>query len=242
MAGRRPSGNDAETEYDQLVSNAWSLILGKSVAPPPLSTSELREQLRAHLVEMDAVQLPAIDALKAMDALLQWELKQKVLVESSELKRIESNTRLALWKGDVTTLIIGGIVNAANQKGLGCFQPDHRCIDNVIHCAAGPALRAACFNELQQDLWKGALPTGEAMVTAGYNLPSQHVLHVPGPMCHLGVEQPEMLSRCYRNVLQACKLHSIRSVAFCCISTGLFGYPADRAADVAVASVLRWRH
>lgn len=239
-AGPRPSGNDAEPDYDQCVGNAWSLFLGKGVAAPPLGTPELREQLRAHVVEMDSAQVPAIDALKAMDALLQLELKQKEVVQSSDLKRLKSDTRLAVWKGDITILSIGGIVNAANEKGVGCFQPEHRCIDNVIHCAAGPALRVACFKELQQDLWKGSLPTGEVMVTAGYNLPSEYVLHVPGPVCHFGVEQPEMLARCYRNVLQACKVHSVRSVAFCCISTGIFGYPAASAADVAVATVQQW--
>lgn len=110
----------------------------------------------------------------------------------------------------------------------------------MIHCAAGPALRAACLSELQGDPWNGELPTGEVMVTEGFNLPSVYVLHVPGPVCHYGAEQPEMLTRCYQNVLEKCKLHSIRSVAFCCISTGLFGYPADKAAQTAVAAVRQW--
>lgn len=234
------SAEDAESEHSQLVRTAWSLILGKSAEPPPMSLLKLREQLRVHLVEEDAEGLPRDEALRAMDGLLQWELKQKTITNSRDLARTGLDHRMALWQGDITTLHVGAIVNAANTKGLGCFKPDHRCIDNIIHCAAGPALRVACFNELQQERWKGRLPTGDAMVTAAFNLPCDCVIHVPGPQCPDGVEQPEMLARCYNNVLEACRMHSIRSVAFCCISTGLFGYPAKSAAKVAVSTVRQW--
>jgi len=237
-AGAAPP--ETVSEHDQLVRTAWSLVLGKAAEPPPLSIRQLREQLRVHLVQEDAELLPRDDALSAMDALLQWELRQKVLVDTRDLARTKFDARMALWQGDIATLQVGAIVNAANEKGLGCFQPDHRCIDNIIHCAAGPGLRAACHHELQHERFKGKLPTGEAMVTAGFNLPSNFVIHVPGPQCHDGVEQPEMLARCYCNVLEACKAHAIRSVAFCCISTGLFGYPAEGAAKVAISSVRQW--
>merc|ERR1712039_570392 len=98
------------------------------------------------------------------------------------------------------------------------------------------ALRVACAEELQGAGFQDRLPTGRAMVTAAFNLPSGHVIHTPGPVG----EHPEVLAQCYRSVLSCCKERGIRTVAFCCISTGLFGYPADRAADVAVATVRRW--
>eukprot|EP00928_Gymnodinium_smaydae_P000127 TRINITY_DN10047_c0_g2_i1.p1 TRINITY_DN10047_c0_g2~~TRINITY_DN10047_c0_g2_i1.p1 ORF type:complete len:684 (+),score=69.82 TRINITY_DN10047_c0_g2_i1:73-2052(+) len=228
------------SQGEQLVENAWSLVIGKSHTPRPLTSDELREQLRVHLVETQADQLPKGFALKSMDDLLQHELKQKIITQSCVLERTKVDKRLALWQGDITTLKIDGIVNAANQGGRGCFKPDHRCIDNVIHCAAGPALRVACDTELKREPFNGELPTSEVLVTPAYNLPCDHVLHVPGPYCPYGVEQPEKLARCYQNVLDACVKNSIRSVAFCCISTGLFGYPSASAANVAVSTVREW--
>merc|ERR1712232_1188017 len=103
--------------------------------------------------------------------------------------------------------------------GLGCFQPNHRCIDNIIHCAAGPGLRGSCALELQKNGRKGKLNTGTAMVTPAFNLPSDYVIHVPGPVG----EKPDVLSQAYEAVLNACRAARIRTVAFCCISTGLFG-------------------
>lgn len=215
-------------------------MLGRSEAAPPLSTQDLREQLRSHLVETDAEALPIGAALSAVDALLCFELEQKTVTDAQNLERLKSNPRMALWQGDITTLRIGAIVNAANEKGLGCFQPDHRCIDNVIHCAAGPRLRQACALGLKEGPFQGKLPTGEVLLTPAFSLPCDYVAHVPGPQIFFGVEQPEMLTQCYRNVLEACKSLSVSSVAFCCISTGLFGYPAASAAKVALSAVRTW--
>jgi len=229
-----------ELQHNKLVREAWSLVLGRSEAAPPLSTQDLREQLRSHLVETDAEALPIGAALSAVDALLRFELEQKTVTDAQNLERLKSNPRIALWQGDITTLRIGAIVNAANEKGLGCFQPDHRCIDNVIHCAAGPRLRQACALGLKEGPLKGKLPTGEVLLTPAFSLPCDYVAHVPGPQIFFGVEQPEMLTQCYRNVLEACKSLSVSSVAFCCISTGLFGYPAASAAKVALSAVRTW--
>mmetsp|Transcript_18852 Transcript_18852/g.42226 ORF Transcript_18852/g.42226 Transcript_18852/m.42226 type:complete len:294 (-) Transcript_18852:116-997(-) len=199
-----------------------------------------REILQRTLIQLSVDELPRGEALAAIDALLQWELGQKLCVEASQLQRCRSDSRLAVWRGDITTLSIDAIVNAANEAGLGCFQPTHRCIDNVIHCAAGPQLRRACHEELLRlnasRAGNNILPTGQAMVTSAYNLPSKFIVHTPGPIG----EKPELLSQCYRSVLDCCRRDGIRSVAFCCISTGFFGYPAEKAAKVALQVVRAW--
>jgi len=230
-----PSGEDGD-EHEQLIKNAWSAVFkSDKFEPPPLQGARMREKLRCHFVEASVAELPEGDVLAAVDALLQWELRRKSLVDSTAFDRCTADNRVALWRGDITTLQIGAIVNAANERGLGCFQPSHRCIDNVIHCAAGPALRAACFEQLSTG-FGGTLPTGHAMVTPGFNLPADYVIHTPGPVG----EHPAKLAQCYKSVLECCKTCGIRSVAFCCISTGLFGYPAGPAAEVAVGTVRAW--
>jgi O-acetyl-ADP-ribose deacetylase (regulator of RNase III) len=197
---------------------------------------QVREFLRQELISTELEDLPTGEALEAVNALLQWEVTRKEIVDARVLPRVAKDPRFAIWRGDITTLRIGAIVNAANERGLGCFQPMHRCVDNVIHCAAGPGLREACAEGLKAPKYDGKLRTSSAMVTAGFNLPADHVIHTTGPVG----EKPEELAGCYRSVLDCCKAKRIRSVAFCCISTGLFGYPADRAADVAIKTVQGW--
>mmetsp|Transcript_48069 Transcript_48069/g.88563 ORF Transcript_48069/g.88563 Transcript_48069/m.88563 type:complete len:302 (+) Transcript_48069:52-957(+) len=199
-----------------------------------------REILQRTLIQLSVDELPDGEALAAIDALLQWELGQKSCTLASQLPRCQLDSRLVLWRGDITTLVIDAIVNAANEAGLGCFQPEHRCIDNVIHCAAGPELRRGCHEELLRlnvsKAGQNVLPTGQAMVTRAYNLPSKFIVHTPGPIG----EKPSLLAQCYKSVLDSCRRENIRSVAFCCISTGLFGYPADKAAQVALQTVRSW--
>lgn len=151
------------------------------------------------------------------------------------LPPVQGHPKLSLWQGDITTLEVDAIVNAANAVGLGCFQPSHRCIDNVIHCASGPRLRAAC-HQLLPDASGHRVPTGQARITPGFNLPAKFVLHTTGPVG----EKPMELSSCYKQCLELAGKQGLSSVAFCCISTGVFGYPADRAAQVAVSTVCRW--
>eukprot|EP00411_Alexandrium_monilatum_P096903 CAMPEP_0175763072 /NCGR_PEP_ID=MMETSP0097-20121207/67548_1 /TAXON_ID=311494 /ORGANISM="Alexandrium monilatum, Strain CCMP3105" /LENGTH=260 /DNA_ID=CAMNT_0017072789 /DNA_START=66 /DNA_END=846 /DNA_ORIENTATION=+ len=113
-------------------------------------------------------ELPCGEALEAVEALLRFEHRFKDIVDWQTLPRILSDARLALWKGDVASLRIGAVVNAANEQGLGCFQPHHRCIDNIIHCGAGPALRRACAEEMERCGLGQRLPTGEAICTPGF--------------------------------------------------------------------------
>ena len=147
-----------------------------------------------------------------------------------------------LWQGDISTLAIDGIVNAANKRMLGCFQPFHNCIDNVINTAAGPRLREDCHRIMQM---QGHLEgTGWAKVTRAYNLPSKFVLHTVGPIVDRGqavtAHHRKMLAEAYRAVLKLSAEINIKSLAFCCISTGVFGFPKEPAAQIALDTVAGW--
>lgn len=151
--------------------------------------------------------------------------------------------KISMWQGDITRLGIDAIVNAANSQMLGCFVPCHRCIDNAIHSAAGIELREECNRQMNQRKIKyGARyeePTGKAMLTMGYNLPAKYVIHTVGPIVgyQLTDQLRQDLQNCYESVLMCAEKHQIRSVAFCCISTGEFHFPNDEAAEIAVRVV-----
>ena len=154
-------------------------------------------------------------------------------------------THLALYRGDITKLTgVDAIVNAANEQGLGCFQPTHKCIDNVIHRAAGPRLRQACRQAMGARFGQPLAAGTPPIVTPGYHLPARFVVHVTGPAVdeQRGVTEQDRqhLFQAYQNTLDACVEHGIHSVAFNCISTGLFGYPQREAAQVAVKAVTQW--
>jgi O-acetyl-ADP-ribose deacetylase (regulator of RNase III) len=155
-----------------------------------------------------------------------------------------AGNQCALWRGDITTLRVDAIVNAANAKMLGCFQPFHTCIDNAIHSAAGPRLREDCHAIMQrQGCPEG---TGWAKLTRAYNLPARYILHTVGPIVVKGEnrvlpEHEQQLSDCYHSCLELAKrVSAIRSIAFCCISTGVFGFPQGLAARIALQTVEGW--
>ena len=151
---------------------------------------------------------------------------------------------IQVYRGDITKLDgVDAIVNAANDRGLGCFIPAHRCIDNVIHRAAGPRLREECtqlMNARGSPLTAGSTP----LLSNGYHLPSPYVLHVTGPQMARGTqpsrEAQRQLSSCYSGCLDLAAQNGLRSVAFNCISTGLFGYPQREAAERAMHTVKDW--
>jgi len=157
-------------------------------------------------------------------------------------------TNIHLWRGDITTLTnITAITNAANSQGLGCFQPTHRCIDNIIHSEAGPRLREECF-WLMQERAKDLGP-GDVLVTGGHALYASSVIHTVGPQLKRGAMptnvQRAQLEKCYENILEAVEDLPVgedgrKSVAMCCISTGLFAFPAEQAAEIAVSTVMSW--
>ena len=145
-------------------------------------------------------------------------------------------SQICLWQGDITTLKIDAIVNAANSQGLGCFIPCHKCIDNAIHSASGVQLRLKC-NEIMQKI--EVLQTGKAFITKGYNLPSKYVIHTVGPIIYENVTEKEILElkNCYINSLELAKENNIKTIAFPCISTGEFRFPKDLASKTAIEAI-----
>ena len=175
--------------------------------------------------------------LEVQDALLSAEAEAKGVVDCSSLPVTAADPRLVLWQGDITRLKADAIVNAANSALLGCFVPCHGCIDNAIHSAAGLQLRDEC-NQLMLAQGRPE-PNGRAKLTRGYNLPARYVLHTVGPIVRGRVTQQDRadLASCYRACLELTAEHSLRSVAFCCISTGEFHFPNQEAAEIAVTTV-----
>lgn len=145
-----------------------------------------------------------------------------------------------LWKGDISLLKVDAIVNAANSALLGCFFPLHECIDNVIHSNAGIQLRLECKKII--DGQKAPEKTGLAKITSAYNLPSKYVIHTVGPIINgpLTEDDCRLLSSCYLSCLKLADLHKLKSIAFCCISTGVYNFPNDIAANIAVDTVTEY--
>ena len=177
------------------------------------------------------------DFLAMQDELLAAETAEKGVVDGECLPTTATDPRLVLWQGDITRLKVGAIVNAANSALLGCFYPCHGCIDNAIHSAAGLQLRDEC-NEIMQRQGHPE-PNGRAKLTKGYNLPAKYVMHTVGPIIRGRVtwRDREDLASCYRSCLELAAEHGLKSVAFCCISTGEFHFPNWEAAEIAVQTV-----
>ena len=180
--------------------------------------------------------LPVNDAfLDVQNAYLQEEIRRKGITKLTELQPIRKG--LYLWQGDITTLECDAIVNAANSQMLGCFCPNHGCIDNAIHTYAGVQLRLACADLMKQQGHEEE--TGTAKITPAYNLPCQYVIHTVGPIVRgwLTKKDEKMLASCYRSCLELAEQNELKSIAFCCISTGEFHFPNDKAAEIAIQTV-----
>lgn len=184
--------------------------------------------------------VPASDEfLKVQDAYLQERLEDRGVTKLEDLTPVQPG--LYLWQGDITTLAVDAIVNAANSQMLGCFVPCHGCIDNAIHTYAGVQLRLECA-KLMTAQGKEE-PTGKAKITKAYNLPCRYVLHTVGPIIYGAVTKTdqELLTGCYRSRLDLATAHGLRSVAFCCISTGEFHFPGKLAAEISIQTVKTWQ-
>ncbi len=186
--------------------------------------------------------------LKVQDDYLQERLKFVEITLSKSLPtigQIYSNSKLkykdkmVLWKGNITQLKIDCIVNAANSRGLGCFQPMHNCIDNQIQTYSGVQMRLECFEYMKNANYDLGLPTGEAFITKGYNLPCKYVIHTVGPVISFNVseEEKELLKNCYKNSMKIATEKGLKSIAFPCISTGIFRFPRRLAVECAVSAV-----
>ncbi|MBG9982800.1 protein-ADP-ribose hydrolase [Aerococcaceae bacterium DSM 111020] len=173
--------------------------------------------------------------LEMEHAYLQTALQQKEVTSLEDLTPVEP--QIYLWQGDITQLAVDAITNAANSEFLGCFIPNHHCIDNEIQTAAGVQVRLDCYQIRQKQGRKE--PVGKAKLTAAYNLPANYIIHTVGPIAN-GKASPikaHMLAECYRSVLALADKKGLNSVALCCISTGEFGYPQEPAAEIAVQTV-----
>lgn len=177
--------------------------------------------------------------LNEQDAYLQEEIRAKGITKTADLEPLQQD--LYLWQGDITTLACDAIVNAANSQMLGCFSPCHGCIDNAIHTFSGVQLRAACYAVMRRQGHEE--PTGQAKITPGYNLPSKYVIHTVGPIVSgkLTEEHCELLKSCYHSCLKVAEENGCESIAFCCISTGVFGFPQKEAAQIAVSTVKEYK-
>ncbi|MFE7077821.1 protein-ADP-ribose hydrolase [Streptomyces sp. NPDC057620] len=216
-----------------------------------LDEATARRLLRAVLTVRPPGPLPA-EVSQVLDALLSSEREAKTVTDPNRLPRIAeelagtatpypSAGRMVLWQGDITALGADAIVNAANSAMLGCFVPQHPCIDNAIHSAAGPRLRDDCHTIMTRQ--GHAEATGTAKITRGYHLPARYVLHTVGPIVD-GPPRPtheRLLTASYRACLDlAAEMGDIRTVAFCGVSTGVFGYPKQPAARTALSTVADW--
>lgn len=175
--------------------------------------------------------------LRIQDEYLAEEVRTKGITDSSTLPVSPNHSRLVLWRGDITTLKIDAIVNAANSALRGCFVPCHSCVDNIIHSISGIQLRLAC-DELMKKQGCDE-PVGRSKMTPAFNLPCRYVLHTVGPIVHgqLTRQHCRQLADCYQSCLELAAKNGLKSIAFCCISTGEFHFPQEKAAEIAVNTV-----
>ena len=218
-----------------------------SVQYKDLETPKDTEGKRRILRSLMNIRMPKAlpdDVLAVQDQYLTDRAEEKGIVRLADIPEIRDG--LSVWQGDITRLAVDVIVNAANSQMLGCFVPMHTCIDNCIHTFAGIQLRLACAEQMTKlrAQYGGDYeqPTAVPMVTDGYNLPAKKVIHIVGPIVEgrLTAEHERQLADCYRNTLDLCSEHGLKSVAFCCISTGVFMFPNQRAAEIAVSTVQSW--
>ena len=200
----------------------------------PAEADDQRLLLRA-LMNVRPAQRTAAEFLMVQDEYLHEELSDKGIIDIDELTPVQPG--LYLWQGDITTLRCDAIVNAANSGLTGCYIPNHRCIDNAIHTYAGVELRRACAELMARQ--GHPEPTGRAKITPAFDLPCRYVLHTVGPIVEGRVTKRDeaLLCSCYRSCLELAAENGLESVAFCCISTGEFHFPNERAAELAVRTV-----
>ncbi|MBQ6595696.1 MAG: protein-ADP-ribose hydrolase [Clostridia bacterium] len=207
-----------DTPIPALPERRWQLLRGLMNVRPPMPVTE--------------------GFCRVQDAFLREMTREKGVVDAGSLPPCPADERLVLWQGDITTLKCDAIVNAANSQLLGCFSPCHGCIDNIIHTMAGVRLRLACHELMQAQGHEE--PAGQARITPGFDLPARFVLHTVGPIIHdeVAAEDEELLASCYRSCLSLAAENGCGSIAFCCISTGVFRFPPRRAAEIAVRTVV----
>lgn len=203
----------------------------------PTEIEEKKRLLRSLMNVRPAVPISR-EFLRIQDEYLKNELTQQEITELNFLTSRKDN--MYLWKGDITKLKVDAIVNAGNSALLGCFIPCHGCIDNAIHSNAGIQLRLECQKIMERQ--GKPEPTGKAKITKGYNLPAKYVLHTVGPIVRgqLTEKDRTLLASCYRSCLELADAYELKSIAFCCISTGEFHFPNEIAGQIAVDTVKKY--
>ena len=195
-----------------------------------------QKDLLRGLLNVRAPKILSREFLKIQDEYLKEETEKKGITELADLTPVEQG--IYLWQGDITTLRCDAIVNAANSGMTGCYAPNHKCIDNCIHTFAGAQLRYECAQMMKAQGHEE--PTACVKVTPAFNLPSSHIFHTVGPIVpnhKPGPREELLLRRCYTSCLEEATSRKLDTLAFCCISTGVFGYPQQAAARVAIDAV-----
>lgn len=203
----------------------------------PSSFDEKRKLFRA-LMNIRSPGTISKKFIEIQNNFLSEEAKVKGIVELSAIAEYPNLKKISLWKGDITTLKVDGIVNAANSQMLGCFIPNHSCIDNAIHSSAGIQLREECNNITKK---QGFLePVGLAKITKSYNLPCKYVLHTVGPNIteYLTEKNCLELASSYKSCFNLATMKNLESLAFCCVSTGEYGFPKEIAAKIATSTII----
>ena len=204
----------------------------------PSDAAEQKTLLRA-LFNVRMPKAASDEFLKIQDEYLREETRQKGVTDLAVITPVCPD--IYLWQGDITTLKCDAVVNAANSQMLGCFCPNHGCIDNAIHTYAGVQLRFDCAELMKKQGHEE--PTGQAKITPAYNLPCEFVIHTVGPVVYgrLTDKDCELLHSCYRSCLKLADENNLKSIAFCCISTGEFHFPNKRAAEIATDTVKKYK-
>lgn len=225
---------DQRQMREQLISYLLSERPAMAGSEIPAGAEDQRLLLRALVNTREPEPLPA-EVLALQDAYLQARLAERGVTALEGLPHVAPHTRI--WRGDITTLACDAIVNAANSGMTGCWAPNHLCIDNAIHTFAGVQLRAECARLMEEQGFPE--PVGAAKVTGAYNLPCKRVIHTVGPQVNgpLTQAEREALAQCYRSCYAAAQAEGLGSIAYCCVSTGVFGFPQVEAARIAVRTV-----
>ena len=218
------------------------------------SDTEGKRYLLRSLMNIREAKPTASAVLAVQDSYLRGRALERGIVNIRDIPTVKESLssnhpeadRISVWQGDITCIAADAIVNAANSQMIGCFIPMHNCIDNCIHTYAGVQLRLDCsrrMNSLRLEFGdEYEQPTAVPMLTDAYNLPAAKIIHIVGPIVQFGLTaaHEEKLAECYRNILDMCRENGLKSVAFCCISTGVFRFPNQRAAEIAVQTVTDW--
>lgn len=223
---------------EQQKYSGFSAFSGNSDADIPADKDGQKTLLRS-LMNIRMPREADAEFMKVQDEYLRQANEEKGVVTLDDIDEVSED--IYVWKGDITRLKAGAIVNAANSGMTGCYQPCHNCIDNCIHTYAGVQLRYECAKIMRKQGYEE--PTGQAKITQAYNLPCDYVIHTVGPIVQgrLSGRHKKQLESCYRSCLEIADKNNVGSIAFCCISTGVFMFPNDKAAEIAVKTVKSYK-